>query len=291
MEFIKQHKNYLVFLAVFAIFDFFVWRAVFANAESYETALYFLDVGQGDSQLVNLAGGVQIMIDGGPATTRVLQELSEILPPGDTYIDLLVMTHPQLDHFGGFIDVLKKYEVGAFIGNGRKAEISAYTELENVIAEKNIPYIVLGEGDKIRYGEHVFSVLSPNTRELASKELNDTSLVIQFTSGNLKALYTGDIGFKGINVEKRLADEYDLSSSVLKVPHHGSKFSSSKAFVEDIKPAVAVIGVGKNSYGHPTKEAIARIMENGTRIMRTDQNGTIKIVVSGDKLRIYAEKP
>jgi len=248
-----KYKSVLLVLAGLLVLDGVIWYLIlFPKGADGNLELYFLDVGQGDSQLVNLPAGVQVLIDGGPPNSRVLSELSEILPASDSYIDLVVMTHPQLDHFGGLIDVLKKYKVGAFIGTGRKGEIDAYRELIHVLKNREIPYIVLEEGDRIKNGDNLFSVLSPNNQNLLSKELNDTSLVLMLERGGLKALYTGDIGF---SVENYLTGKYDLRAQILKVPHHGSKFSSGAEFVGEVKPQVAVIGVGKNSYGHPTKRS------------------------------------
>ena len=245
-------------------------------------------MGKGDSQLVNLTGGVQILIDGGQPNSEVLSELAKVLPANDSYIDLIVMTHPQLDHFGGLIDVLKKYEVGVFLSTGRKGEIDAYSELIKVLKARDVPYIIGEAGDVIRHEDASFSVLSPKPQNLLSKELNDTSLVMLLESRGLKALYTGDIGF---SVEKQLVKERDLQAQILKVPHHGSRFSSSEEFLNEVKPQIAVIGVGKNSYGHPTSVALDRLQNSGSQVFTTEKNGTIKLVLQGEKVLILAEKP
>jgi len=284
----KRHKSVLLILAGLLVLDSVIWYLIlFPKRASDNLELYFLDVGQGDSQLVRLPTGVDVLIDGGPPNSRVLSELSEILPASDSYIDLIIMSHPQLDHFGGLIDVLKKYEVGAFIGTGRKGEIDAYRELVEELKNREVPYIVLREGDRIRNGDNLFSVLSPNNQNLLSKELNDTSLVLTLESGELRALYTGDIG---ISLENYLAREYDLRAQILKVPHHGSKFSSGVEFVGEVKPQVAVVGVGKNSYGHPTEQALNRLAAVQALVFRTDQNGTVKVVLSSKNLHISAQK-
>ena len=287
-QFLKKYKSVILAFSALVLLDGAVWYLIlFSNDPAENLELYFLDVGQGDSQLVNLPTGVQILIDGGPPNSRVLSELAEVLPASDNYIDLVVMTHPQLDHFGGLIETLKKYEVGAFIGSGRKGEIDAYRELVEVLKNRKVPYVALSQGDHIRNGDNLFSVLSPNNQNLLSKELNDTSLVLMLESGELKALYTGDIGF---SVENYLAQKYDLRAQVLKVPHHGSKFSSSREFLAAIKPQAAVIGVGKNTYGHPTEQALSRLTEAGAEIFRTDQNGTIRVGLTKDKLGIFSQK-
>lgn len=270
----------ILFFIFFAIFDFFVWQAVVLDKPNKNLEVYFLNVGQGDSQMAILPGGAKILIDGGP-DNKVVGELSSILPPLDRYIDLMVLSHPQYDHFAGLIDVLKRYEIGAFIYNGRMGEIAAFKELEKVLKEKNIRIIVLGQGDKIKYGQSQFDILSPNAEFLKSGELNDTSLVMKLAG---KIMFTGDIGEK---IEKYLAENFDVSVDVLKVAHHGSKFSSGKEFLEKARPKISVIEVGKNTYGHPTEKALNNLASVGSLIFRTDKNGALKLIFDGEKVNIF----
>jgi len=283
-------RRHLILLLVFlTIFDFFVWsEIVFGKARiaNKKSEVYFLDIGQGDSELINLAGGVQILIDGGP-NKKILDELASILPTTDRYIDLIVLSHPQYDHFAGLIDVFKRYQVGAFIYSGRKGEIKAFEDLEKVIKENKIKTIVLTQGDKIKYQNNQFSILSPSEDFLKSKELNDTSLVISLQSEKAKFLFTGDIGFA---VENYLTKNFDLKSDVLKVAHHGSKYSSSEEFLKKVNPKISVIEVGKNSYGHPTNRALNGLALVGSRVFRTDNDGTVKLVISEDKIGIFKRK-
>lgn len=277
----KKSRVFYVFIALIAI-DIAVWSVVFSfSKESAQTALYFLNIGQGDSQLIQLKTGEQILVDAGPSGSTLLKNLSQILPPQDRYIDILFMTHPQLDHFGGFIDVLKNYEVGAFIGNGRKADVAAYPELHALLERKKIPYIQLAEGDVVTIGDSQLIVLSPSQSELLSGELNDTSLVFMFASPEFKALYTADIG---TNVEARLSKKYNLDADILKVGHHGSRFSSGESFLEAVSPEIAVIGVGKNTYGHPSKQTLDKLGKFTSQVYRTDKDGIIKIEVKDGSL-------
>jgi competence protein ComEC len=274
----------IIFFSVL-IFDAVVWWQIFfSDSDNNLLRLYFLDVGQGDSEFIRFPGGVDVLIDGGPPNGKVLEELSSILSPGDTYIDIVIMSHPQLDHFGGLIDVLKKYRVGVFVGSGRVGDTTAYDELGRVLEERGVPYVALREGDAIRNKNVLLDIIGPHARDFSSKELNNTSLVAMLSYNNFRALYTGDIGF---DVEKNLLTTHDLRADVLKVPHHGSKFSSGSAFLAEIHPKVAVIGVGKNSYGHPTDEAIKRLRESGASVFRTDQGGTIAIEVAADYMNIF----
>ncbi|HDH31714.1 MAG TPA: MBL fold metallo-hydrolase [Candidatus Wolfebacteria bacterium] len=276
--------NWVILLVLFLIlFDVFVWKQVVFDSPNENLEVYFLEVGQGDSELVFLPGGVKILIDGGP-NSKILDELSSILRPTDRYIDLAVLSHPELDHFGGLIDVLKRYQIGAFIFNGRRGTAPAFHDLEKIIKENNIAAVVLGEGDGIKYIENQFSILSPSEEFLSSYELNDTTLVMKFENESVKILFTGDIDKK---IEYYLIEKYDLNVDILKVAHHGSRFSSSEGFIKETSPKVSVIEVGKNSYGHPTKYVLNKLASIGSQIFRTDKNGTVKLVIDAENISIF----
>lgn len=286
----------LTFLA-FIGFNIFVWSAVYAGeAGADKLHLYFLDVGQGDSAFVKLPGedgrSVKIMIDGGPGK-QTLASLYESLPPTDRYIDLLVATHPQLDHFGGFIDVLERFEVGAFIENGLDGTAAGWRELEELLEKKNVKRIVLKEGDTIQYENSLIKILAPNNKLLKSKQLNDTPLVMLLESEGSKTLFTADIGFKDMNVEGYLIKNYssEIEADILKVGHHGSKYSSSEKFILAVSPEISIVSAGaKNRYGHPTKEALSRIANIDESVYRTDQNGTVHLVVDDGVIDVYGEQ-
>ncbi|OGY60597.1 MAG: hypothetical protein A3G58_00150 [Candidatus Colwellbacteria bacterium RIFCSPLOWO2_12_FULL_46_17] len=264
----------LIFLVLIG-FNLFVWYYVLTG-EQDDLDIYFLDVGQGDSELVILPGDVRVLIDGGPDKS-VLFELSQILPKTDRYIDLVVMTHAQLDHFGGLYDVVDRYKVGAFISTGREGESEAWKEFEELLQEKKIPVILLGAGDGIRYKDSNFIVLSPDQALLNNQEINESSLVVELFSEGAKSLFTGDVGFE---TENFLADTYDIDTDILKVPHHGSRFSSGLNFLREATPGVSIIEVGKNSFGHPTEAALSRLRSAGSSIYRTDEDGTVHLEIN-----------
>jgi len=209
--------------------------------------------------------------------------LGRALPPTDRYLDLVLMTHPQEDHFGGLIEVLRQYDVGAFLLSGRSRDTDAYRELVRVIGERGIRMVELGSGDRIRTSGGTVRILSPTPDLLRSDDLNDTTLVARVENAGVSALFTGDAGTP---VERTLVRAGIGPVDVLKVGHHGSRFSSSEEFLRVLRPAVAVIEVGKNTYGHPTPETLGRLRAVGAAIFRTDERGTIEVRPAGSGLRV-----
>lgn len=280
-------NNWVILLVLFlVIFDVFVWGRIVFGGSNENLEVYFLDVGQGDGELIVLPGNVKILIDAGP-NNKILKELSSVLKPTDRYIDLVILSHPQLDHFGGLMDVLKRYQVGAFVFSGRRGDVPAFQDLEKIIKENKIAAIALAENDKIKYLKNRFDVLSPSKNLLQSAELNDTALVMKFENEEVKILFTGDIDKK---TEEYLIKKRDLSVDVLKVSHHGSKFSTGREFLMEATPKISIIEVGKNSYGHPTAEVLDKLASIGAQIFRTDRDGTVKLIINNRQINIFKTK-
>jgi len=280
-----KHKNKVIIIsAALAILDVLIFFQIFKGAPP-DLRVNFLNVEQGDSELILLPGGVKVLIDGGPPNGKILDELAKTLPRFDRYIDLIIMTHPQLDHFGGLIDVLKRYRVGVFLTSGRLGTAKAFSDLVNVLNTRGVRSVILGAGDKIHYRESQINILWPKPEFLMSKELNDSSIVAELISSNIKALFTGDIG---ANIEKELLKTYRSTIDILKVPHHGSKYSSSWDFLQVLKPKAAVIEVGKNSYGHPTQEVLEKLKNIRASIYRTDLNGTVQVIIKDGAMKLFS---
>lgn len=274
-----------IYLGLFLL-NCLVWYWVAVGRPSDHLNLYFMDVGQGDSALAILPGGIKILFDGGPDKT-LLSDLGEILPATDRRIDLVILSHPQADHFIGFISLLDRYEVGYFIWNGRHGETESWKNLASALNSKKVNTLRLMEGDRIRYRESEIKFLSPDETELVDSELNNTVLAVELFSGGVKTLFTGDIGFK---VEHRLVEKYDLNIDILKVAHHGSKYSSGDEFLREATPAISVIQVGKNNYGHPTKDVLDRLTAIGSTIYRNDKDGTVHIEADKGRLNIFKKR-
>lgn len=277
------------FLLLLAL-DAFVWFRVVFGKPPTEPRMYFLDIGQGDAELAILPGGVKILTDAGP-DKKILQGMKKIPALNDHYIDIGIISHPQLDHFNGFQYLLDKYKIGAFIFNGRSDDpgVKEWETLVQKIKDSHIPFITLAGGDAIRYRDNRIDFLSPNSDFIQSAELNDTGFVELLNSGGLKVLLTADIGS---SVENYLVDRFDLRADILKVGHHGSKFSSSDEFLKAVDPKIAVIEVGsRNRYGHPTRETLGRLASStSAKVFRTDLNGIVTAIVENEKLKVFTEK-
>lgn len=277
-------------LMVALIVDGFLWHEVVSGAPATHPELHFLDVGQGDAQLLILPGGVTVLTDAG-SDQAVIGALERALPAGSRYIDLAIITHPQLDHFGGMNDLLRRYSFGAVLMNGRAAEGGSAPQWEALLAgvtDRRIPLVVLTSGDRIRHGSATIDILNPDEITVQSGELNDTGIVQLIRTVDMRALLTADIGFA---VEERLLRAYDLGADILKVPHHGSKFSSGSSFLSEVQALAAFIGVGNgNRYGHPTEEALSRLSQSGAQVLRTDEHGSLRVVAREGALRVFGER-
>jgi len=278
-----RFKFLRISLGVVILLDIIVWVSILLPPQ-LNNEIYFLDIGQGDSSLV-LIDGVKILIDGGPMGGGLQDNLDRVLGD-DRYIDLIAISHPQLDHFGGLIGVVKNYKVGAVITSDADSNNSAWQEFKYILKEKEIPKIILSQGDTISYLENKFIILSPEKGSWV-KDINDKSLVMLLESEGIKSLFTGDIARE---TEKRLISLYDLNIDILKVAHHGSKYSSDNSFINEATPAISVIEVGKNSYGHPTSRVLNGLADIGSKIYRTDKDGLIKLIIDDSKIRVYIQK-
>ncbi|MDR3581853.1 MAG: hypothetical protein P4L67_01095 [Candidatus Pacebacteria bacterium] len=277
-----------------AVADILFWYRIVFVPPTYAgpvPSANFLDVGQGDSELVIFQDGTKVMTDAGPDGS-VLASLENVLGANDRYIDLAVITHPQSDHYGGFASILDHYRIGAFIYNGRSDDpgVKTWPALLAKIKEDHIPLITLGKGDKILIGTNKIDILSPDANFAESGELNDTGLVERIETPQFTALLTADTGF---DVQDALvAAGVDLRADILKVAHHGSKFSTDDGFLKAVDPKVAVVEVGaKNTFGHPAPETLARIAAStGAAVFRTDRNGTVRIWRDGNVLKVATGK-
>ncbi len=234
--------------------------------------VYCLDVGQGDSILIT-NNNKTMLIDASTNEmgSRVVKYLNDL---GIKKIDYLVGTHPHEDHIGGLDNVIKNFDIGTIYMPNVVATTKTYEEVIDAISAKKLKVTSPKTGDKFNVGNAECEVMSIRNDK---DDYNNCSIVIKMDFNNVSYLFTGD------------AEESVESSrkwphiDVLKVGHHGSNTSSSKKFLEQIKPEVALISVGQgNTYGHPTQATLKRLSNIGAKIYRTDENGTILLIEKGE---------
>jgi competence protein ComEC len=262
--------KYLINLSLLSLIAIFL---AIINVSDDNLSIISCDVGQGDATLVQFKNN-QILIDGGPDKS-VLTCLGEYMPFYDKTIELVILTHPEKDHFGGLIDVFKNYNVGKFATTNRESSSLEYKVLVNEVGGMGLSSIILNNRVNLRLGKIYLDILNPS-EEISFRGSNDDGVVILLKYDKFKALFTAD-------VENEVSDFLSTNSKVqnvdyIKVNHHGSKNGLSEKLLQATKPKVAIISVGaKNSYGHPHKEILDLLEKYNVKILRTDQIGNIEI--------------
>lgn len=279
MDFLKRQTT-LAVLCVLAAACIAIWVAVYSAEHSRTGVLTFavLDIGQGDGLFIEGPTGIQVLVDAGPNTGAILRELPKVMAFGDRTIDAVIETHPDADHMGGFIDVLERYKVGAFITPGIIKHNTVTDRLDSEVSAQHIPVYIARRGMVVDLGGGVeLDVLYPDLDVSGFAErTNDGAIVAHLVYGSTSVMLTADAPFSTEAHLIQISTSTDLMSDLLKVGHHGSKTSTSDAFIAAVHPQLALISVGAhNTYGHPTQETLGRLASAGVPVMRTDQHGTI----------------
>lgn len=250
---------------------------------SAEAQVYFIDVGQGDSELIRLKdSGIDILIDAGTRSTK--QELADYLKElGVDDIDILIGTHPHEDHIGGMAKIIEEFPIGTLYLPETSDEMTpttkTYESLLDAAENKNVTVRTAAAGDVLlEQGNTSFKVLSPSHTDYDN--LNDYSIVTRLKVGDTAFLFQGDAETP---VEEEILDSgADVSCDVIKLGHHGSSTSSSRAYLEAANPSAAVIscGVG-NEYGHPHRETMDLLEKLSITPYRTDTQKTLLAETDG----------
>lgn len=271
-------KKYVKYFAVVFGAALFLWQFAFSGNGSGFLEVDFFDVGQGDAIFFEGPDGFQILVDGGPDST-VLEKLEKEMGYFDRRIDIVVATHPDKDHVGGLMDVLRYYNVGeVWIGALENYNFSQ-SEFLRVLEEKKITVKYVKTGNNFNLGGLEIFVFNPPPKERLKD--NESSVVLKILYGDVSFLLTADIT---AGIEKTLIESEGnaLGSDILKVAHHGSKTSTSEGFLKIVSPEIAVIQVGQgNSYGHPHQTVLERFKQFGIPFFRNDKNGDIEILSDG----------
>ena len=251
------------------------------------TRITVLDVGQGDSILVEGGAGGRMLIDGGPDPDRLLVELDRRLPPWDRRIDILVLTHPHEDHVAGLAILLERYRVGRIYESGMRGPGPGYAAFARELATTGRPPLgTLSTGAHIALDDIRFRVLWPDPGRVprdppdAGRGINDVSIVLLGEVDGRRFLLTGDVED---DVDPLLAQRGLPPIDILKVAHHGSATASTPAFLSAVTPRVAIVSSGAgNPYGHPARSTIDRLAATGARVLRTDTDGSVAVSITTD---------
>jgi beta-lactamase superfamily II metal-dependent hydrolase len=242
---------------------------------------HFIDVGQGDSTLIE-ANGHFMLIDAGEKdqTDTVIDYLKA---QGVKKLDYVIGTHPHSDHIGGMEGVIREFDVTNVMLPEKEHTTRIYEQLLDAIADKNNKVTIPKAGESYRLGDASFQIISPN-RDYGDN-LNNWSIGMRLVYGKTSFVLCGDAEKEA--EQDMLLSGFPLKADVLKVSHHGSSTSSSPEFIKAVSPRYAVISCGKNNdYGHPHKETMDLFKKQGIKVLRTDQLGTIVIESDGTGLRI-----
>jgi beta-lactamase superfamily II metal-dependent hydrolase len=244
----------------------------------------FLNVGQGDGIIIKLPNGKSILVDAGP------REASEVVLNGLVQmnikkLDLVISTHPDIDHIGGLIDILRVVPVKKIYDSGKGYDTLTYLEYIRLVHERKIPFSIVREDKYIKLDKKVkIKVLNSGEGKAFN---NNASIVLMVTYKDVDILLAGDA--EKI-VEMKLISKYNIKSEVLKVAHHGSSSSTSGLFLNRVSPLYAIISVDKNSpFKHPHKSVVKRLKNNNIKIFSTAKYGDINLRTDGTNLVIENE--
>ncbi|MDQ6795314.1 MAG: competence protein ComEC family protein [Chloroflexota bacterium] len=263
----------------------------FVHRPDGRTRISVLDVGQGDSILVEGSRGGRMLVDGGPDPDRLLIALDERLPPWDRRIDALMLTHPHEDHVAGLAALLQRYAVGRVFEPGMRGPGPGYAAWSARLASRGISTALLATGDHLTLDDIRLDVLWPDLGAVPAEPpdtgtgINNVSIVLLGEVGGRRFLLAGDIeeGIDPILLRRGLP-----SVDFLKVAHHGSRTSSTEPFLDAVRPSVAVVSAGAgNPYGHPARATIERLQARAGRVLRTDRDGTVEVDLSPDRVSVH----
>lgn len=257
-----------------------------------KTRIVFCDVGQGDGAYIRVENRIDIVIDAGP-DRKILDCLGKYMPFYDREIELAFTSHPQHDHFGGYLPMLDRYKIDYFIMPGVDNTPTSFSELKDKLVRTKTQIKFLTRGDKISVRRSSFTFLWPD-EEFISKnsrpkstnnshqsfglpdpliDVNGFSQTIVYSEGSTNVLFTGDLTPE---VSHILAHMNLPQITILKVPHHGSKNGLTEDLLKKINPQQGIISVGaRNTYGHPAPSLMQMLVKNNVRIRRTDKEGSI----------------
>lgn len=276
----KNFSFLLIILLSFAVFSY----KIVSPLEKHNFLVHFIDVGQGDSILIQ-ANNKNLLIDSG--TEDSIDHLVKYLKKSKVKkLDYIIATHPHADHIGGMNVIIDKFNVGSFFAPKVSHTNESFKSMITSLKNKNLPINILNSKKDISIdlGKNTnIKILAPTDKDY--ENINNYSPIIKIYYGKTSFLFTGDAEEELEN--EVLSENFILKANVLKIGHHGSNTSTSEEFLKDIQPQVAIISVGlDNSYGHPNYITLQKLNDNNVRVLRTDEDGTIVISSNGNNINV-----
>lgn len=243
----------------------------------------YIDVGQGDSILIQIPNGKNVLIDAGD-NDQGEKVVSYLNKQGVKRLDVAIWTHPHADHIGGADTVTRAFEIGQVVMPKQTSTTESYRSLIKAISQKGLKITEAKAGVILDLGPEVKAeLLAPNSGSY--EEVNNYSAVLRLTYGNTTFLFTGDA--QSESEKEMIKTGQDLKADVLKIGHHGSLTSTTSAFLNKVQPKYAVISVGKdNDYGHPAESIVTRLNKAGVNVYRTDESGTLVFESDGKDITL-----
>jgi competence protein ComEC len=252
-------------------------------------ALHFLDVGQGDGAVLRTPAGRWILIDAGPRSDRDDAGRRVVAPflasHGAHELALAFVSHAHADHLGGVPTVLDRFHPGLVVEPGELVSDPLYYGFLDGLAAEAIPWHPGRRGERFTVDSLEFTVLHPDSQWAGwGEDVNEDSLVLLIEYGAFQVLFAGDAGFPAEGEMRGRTRAVDL----LKVGHHGSRGSTGDEWLDSLRPRAAVISVGQNNYGHPSRETLDRLRRHGIRVWRTDQDGAVTVTTDGKQMTVQS---
>jgi competence protein ComEC len=254
-----------------------------ASGKAVTSPLYvhYIDVGQGDSIYIKTPAGADVLIDGGN-NDKGDDVVAYLQQQHVDDIEVMIATHPDVDHIGGLDTVLKSFKVEQVYAPKVSHTTQTYLDFLNAVKNEGLTIQTAQKGTTLDLNG-VSAIFVGPVKSYSTDDTNDWSAVLKLTYGKRSFLFTGDV--ETTAESDMIASKQNLRADVIKIGHHGAKTSTSEAFLNAVKPTYAVISVGKeNTYGHPTAEVINRLKIHKINIFRTDQQGTILAKTDGTHL-------
>jgi competence protein ComEC len=250
--------------------------------------VHFLDVGQGDSELLDLPDGETVLIDSGDRGAPTVDLLRKY---GVKQIDLVVATHPHSDHIGEMRDVMRAFKVLEFWDSGFNHPTKTYADMLQAIKDQGIRFATPKRGDMRKFGAVLLEVLNPS-EQFADENPNNASVVVRLTFGSKRFLFAGDAETPAWG-QMLASEKEELRSDLLKAAHHGSSNGTTREVLDAVRPSIVTISCAAgNDYHHPHPKVMRLLEDLGDQIKlyRTDLEGTISAESDGNDIRMSADK-